>query len=538
MFAKKAAAANAAAGEAAAGTAAQGGAAGKTVVAKIAAPLAAVLALASCAANPGDAPTVAEEPKQEIPDTRTMEIIVGVDSVSSNMNPHLSGNLGLATSAVADLTLPSAFLDSPEGRVPNLELFSAVEPDNLDAPTAVRFVLAPEAQWSDGTPITHSDFRYLAHEIVDTPSAAQSALYSHITSIEPDGDAFIVHFDGPFTAYRSLFDHLLPSHIYGAEGRDFATMMENSVAASAGAYAVRSINSGRGTIELQRNDRYWGKSAAQADRLTLNSVPNVHTGAQMVRTGQLQMLATRPTQTTGLTLALLPDTQLRLVGRPVQLDVVLNTSRLRDVQSRRQLLSAIDPLNVSRVTTGTMEPAAAGWNVTPEPLPELPAAREPLVVGAEDTDAMVAARTVVDELNARGIPASVRSLPSGMPLQSLEGIDMVVTWQHSPETAADYIEQFGCSAPQETNLTGLCDEDINSRLEALLRGETSIEDEREALDQAIRLQAVVLPLFGDTSSIVTTTQLIGPEPQLSEWYVSPNSGVFASAADWRRKEEE
>lgn len=503
----------------------------------------AVLALASCSANPGDAPTVEpqkkEQPKQE--DTRTKEIVVGVDAVSSNMNPHLSGNLGLAAAAVADLTLPSAFLDTPEGRTPNLELFTKVEPDDLEAPTTVTFVLAPEAQWSDGTPITHSDFSYLSREIVATPAAAQSELYSHITSIEPSDGGFVVTFDGPFTAYRSLFDHLLPSHIYGAEGRDFATMMENSVAASAGAYSVRTIDAGRGTIELQRNDRYWGPSAAQADRLTLNAVPNLHTAAQMIRSGQLQMLVTRPMQTTDLTLTPLPETQLRAVARPVQLDVVLNASRLQDLDFRRQLLSAISPLDVSRVTTGTTTPPEAAWNIQPEHVQDLPTVREPLIVGAEDNDAVVAARTVVDQLNAQGIPASVRSLPSGVPsLQELEDIDLVIAWQRSPATVSDYVDQFGCSQkePQGSSLTGLCDEEIDTRLHNLLRGESTLDAERGALDEVIRSKAVVLPLFGDNSSVVTTAQLIGPEPELSAWYVSPESGVFASAANWRRKEEE
>ena len=76
--------------------------------------------LVGCQARPSDAPTVAapqtasttqeetEEPGTVPDELRT--VTVGLDSIPGDLNPHLIGSRSLATSVVAQLTLPSAFL--------------------------------------------------------------------------------------------------------------------------------------------------------------------------------------------------------------------------------------------------------------------------------------------------------------------------------------------------------------------------------------------------------------------------------------------
>lgn len=473
--------------------------------------------LTGCMANPGDAPTVVEaKPTTTVtvaPDSnRFLEINVGVDSFTSNMNPHVAGNLNQVVAAVADLTLPSAFLDSPEGRVPNQTLFESIEANDEYAPTSVRFTLASGAQWSDGTPITHSDFSYLKDKILETPGTKDSELYAHIASIQPIARGFEVHFDQPFSSYKDLFDHLLPSHIYGAEGRTFTTMMDGSVAASAGAFAVRSINADRGVIELQRNDRYWGADVAQTDRLTLTTVPNVHTGAQMIRTGQMHMLLMNSAETTYTTLSQLLGASVRSFTRPVQLNLVLN---LDSLEQRRHVLSAVDPVTISRIATESSHPQEPQWNKKPvmdhEGVVEgAVASAEKLKVGTntEDPVAIIAARAVTDQLNAAGIPAEVVT-------KADEELDAVLTWVESPVDAGDYIDQFSSLTPEIDALFAIAPVDI------------------QEADRLISEQSLVMPLFGDSSTAVTTL-----EPSIDQWYISPYSGIFATAAEWRRTDKE
>ncbi|MDY7820525.1 ABC transporter substrate-binding protein, partial [Burkholderia pseudomallei] len=162
-------------------------------------------------------------------------------------------------------------------------------------------------------PITISDFQYLHKAIVDEPLAEAKGLYRHITSIEPEKKekSFKVTFDKPLSSWKRLFTHLLPSHIYRAEGRRFSTMMDGGSVASAGQYSVKSVDEGRGLLELQRNDRYWGTKAAKTDIIRFTAVPNESTGAQMMRTEQIQMYMTHRSATTDLALNQLPYTQMR-----------------------------------------------------------------------------------------------------------------------------------------------------------------------------------------------------------------------------------
>ena len=71
--------------------------------------LVATISVASCQANPGDAPTVEEEstttstpaPLNRDDRGKGKQITVGVDAFTSNLNPHLAGNESSLISAIA-----------------------------------------------------------------------------------------------------------------------------------------------------------------------------------------------------------------------------------------------------------------------------------------------------------------------------------------------------------------------------------------------------------------------------------------------------
>lgn len=435
-------------------------------------PVAASLVLTGCQARPGDAPTV-EEPaaqkdkggekakKQDAPTPKLREINIGVDEFDGNLNPHIVGNLGQSTMAVADLTLPSAYNRVGNRWVMNKDLLVKVEPNDPDAPTEVTYTLRPHAQWSDGTPISGSDFQYLWDELRTQRIAENAAQYSKISSIKVSagGSTVKVNFSEPQEGFRQLFRHLLPSHIYRAEGQQFATMMEERSVASGGAYRVHAVDAGRGIIELQRNDRYWGSAPAATDRLVLRAVPDVHTGAQMLRARQLQMYAAYPEGLSALTLGEVPEIKGAQRERKVQLNVALNldSERMQETDVRRSVLSAVKPESVAHIVSGNLDanPPAWGGHGSAELSAEARDgfAERPFTLGApaNDQQAVIAARTVADELNRSGIKAQAITADSEKLLEEMvpEGeVDATVMWSRTPDTPTDVSNQFSCVEPE------------------------------------------------------------------------------------------
>lgn len=440
----------------------------------VATPVALSLVLAGCQARPGDAPTVEEpanpNPKakdsnekknEDPPDSKLREINIGVDEFDGNLNPHIVGNLGQSTMAVADLTLPSAFNRVGNRWVMNKDLLVKVDADNPVAPTEVTYTLRPHAQWSDGTPISGSDFQYLWDELRTQRIAENAAQYSKISAIKVSGGGskVRVRFSEPQEGWRQLFRHLLPSHIYRAEGQQFATMMDERSVASGGAYRVHAVDAGRGVIELQRNDRYWGSAPAATDKLILRAVPDVHTGAQMLRSRQLQMYAAYPAGLAALTLGEVPDVRGTQRDRKVQLNFALNldSERMNQMAVRRAALAAIKPGTVAQIVSGNRDVTPPEWGERPtEQMPDEARAlfeEKPFTIAAPNNDkqAAIAARTIADELSRNGINAQALTVDSENLLETMipEGeVDASVLWGRTPDTPTDVANQFSCVQPE------------------------------------------------------------------------------------------
>ena len=447
--------------------------------------------LVGCQARPSDAPTVAapqtasttqeetEEPGTVPDELRT--VAVGLDSIPGDLNPHLIGSRSLATSVVAQLTLPSAFT-VPAGSATgartelNTDLLESVKVTEGTgvAPTKVRYVLRPDAQWSDGTPVTGADFDYLHQQITGRSGVVDPAGYAMIDklSVSAGGRTVDVTFTGPDPDWRELFANLLPSHIYRTEDRSFDSMMSGVPAASGGIFRVRGVDTARGEIRLDRNQRYWGETPARTDSIVLSAVPDSRTATQMLRTGQLQMLLTGEQGVTTESLAAVPGLRVREMTRRPDLVITLNTTapRMASLTNRTRVTDALDADALARILTQDPSATAPGTGVaaaddgetgstgsgtgrdgspaTPA-LPTVGGELTPLRIGADsgDATAVEAARRVVDQLTGAGIAAEpvIRSsadlygsfLPAGE-------VDAVIAWQETPETLSELRSRYGC----------------------------------------------------------------------------------------------
>lgn len=447
--------------------------------------------LVGCQARPSDAPTVAapqtasttqeetEEPGTVPDELRT--VTVGLDSIPGDLNPHLIGSRSLATSVVAQLTLPSAFT-VPAGSATgartelNTDLLESVKVTEGTgvAPTKVRYVLRPDAQWSDGTPVTGADFDYLHQQITGRSGVVDPAGYAMIDklSVSAGGRTVDVTFTGPDPDWRELFANLLPSHIYRTEDRSFDSMMSGVPAASGGIFRVRGVDTARGEIRLDRNQRYWGETPARTDSIVLSAVPDSRTATQMLRTGQLQMLLTGEQGVTTESLAAVPGLRVREMTRRPDLVMTLNTTapRMASLTNRTRVTDALDADALARILTQDPSATAPGAGVAADDggetgstgsgtgrdgspatpaLPTVGGELTPLRIGADsgDATAVEAARRVVDQLTGAGIAAEpvIRSsadlygsfLPAGE-------VDAVIAWQETPETLSELRSRYGC----------------------------------------------------------------------------------------------
>ncbi len=187
------------------------------------------------------------------------------------------GDVAGATSSTPELlapVLPSAFVVGPTGLpVLNSDLLTSVELTQ-SSPQTIQYRLNPSAVWSDGVPVSASDFVYAwqsqrggGHDPGGAPTSASSTVgYRDIASVTPTPgtDGVTVVFARPFADWRMLFSEMLPAHVAERVGFDhgFATFSTGTVL-SAGPYLLRSATTGTAeTAVLVRNPHWWGKPGA------------------------------------------------------------------------------------------------------------------------------------------------------------------------------------------------------------------------------------------------------------------------------------
>ncbi|GAA4676197.1 ABC transporter family substrate-binding protein [Gordonia humi] len=325
--------------------------------------LAGVVGVASTACMADPPPPVRETvpttTPSEYPDERT--VYVATDSIGSGFNPHVGSDLGSVTTAVAALTLPSAFLpvQTPDGVRwdRNEALLTSAEVTSTD-PFQVTYKIDDDAQWSDGLPMTGDDFAYLWQQMSRQPNVVGSAGYRAIKKVETGsgGKVVTVTFDQPFQAWRELFTALLPSHSLKSEPTGFQTGMDKGKPVTGGPFAIYSIDRSRDEVRLIRNDRYWRKPP-EIDQVVLRRAGTAPQMAQTIRNGDSTMVSLTAGPASAAEVGAIPGvaTVRRPMPRGLTVNVNTRSETMSDVAVRRGVLGMLDG--------GLIRAAAAGDTV-------------------------------------------------------------------------------------------------------------------------------------------------------------------------------
>ena len=512
------------------------------------------LALPACAADPGPPPLVQQEELDRLDQSATTtttptearpertEIQVGAEPLRGGLNPHLLSDDSSVVQSIADLALPSAYLD---GALNNDVVVGAAVRATSPAAMTVRYVINPEAQWSDGTPLTGADFAYLWRGMSTTAGAIDPAGYLAVSNVRvsgPAGKTVDVDFSTRVEDWQSLFNYLLPSHLLAADASDFATAARDGLPASGGRFMLQSVDRGRGTITLHRNDRFWGDNPARVDVLTINAVRDTTQIADQLRSGQLGFVDKIPEETTREVFELIPGTQTRLVDGPRTLGLTLSTTSplLSSEDARKELRSLVDVPLLARLAAGRSSelvvadhelPTDEGPTVLPARVSENRSLR--IAADAADPEASAAARSLADLLVQRGVQARVVStdtlsvVSTGLPSGS---VDVFVHWEPAAANLNDAASRVACP-PQDYrsgNLAGLCSPETDELAGDILAGAYTLADARDKVDEVLTGQAVWVPLLHERRIIVLGSGIVGTDPE-----VMLREDGLSSAAGWR-----
>lgn len=507
--------------------------------------------LSGCVAQPGPAPvepvgsTESSTVVPEVPvDKKNRnEIVVGIDPIRTGFNPHLASDDSAFVQSMARLVLPSAFVD---GQMNSDVLLSAEEITPTDgAAQIVQYRINPSAQWSDGSPITGGDFRYLWEKMSTEAGVIDAAGYQAISDVRStDGGRVVtVVFKNKVADWKSLFTNLLPSHLFSVGGESFDKVLATDVPASAGRYMVRSIDRKRGVVELARNDRFWGADPADVELLTFREVGNFSQIIEMLGNGQLSFAHVTPSETSGLALSLASGLQSRTIDRNTQLTATFNSRTLADQNLRGAIASVIDVPSLAKLAAGRTADVAIAEQLTPAHGHDLKAAIAEQVrpfkvaVDPEDETARGAAIAMVGMLTKAGFKAELvqsdlediiaKKVPAGE-------VDAVVSWQRPTTDPSPAASAFACQEgkPLASNVSGWCDEDLSGFLAEAMAGAHDSEAVRERM-ATVQAQHLSVPILRDRRMDILGTGIVAGESDLNKWPVIADASVLATAYTWK-----
>lgn len=214
----------------------------------------------------------------------------------------LSCGNSAATSAILDEVLEGAFAVGPRHYVP--ALVSSRARITQKQPFTVTFHIREAARWSDGVPITASDFTFTQAVIrKDVPPDTdnfqlryQRTFVRAVTALNPKTVRVVLTTRS--AGWRDLFAVVLPRHALSRTDvtkiwQDRIDDPRTAAPIGSGPFLVGSWQRGR-QLTLVRNPRYWGRHPAYLDRIVFRYDIPVGDVPDAVRAGELDVVQRRP----------------------------------------------------------------------------------------------------------------------------------------------------------------------------------------------------------------------------------------------------
>ena len=169
------------------------------------------------------------------------------------------------------------------------------EPElETDPEQVVTYNINPDAVWSDGEPITSSDFKYTWEQIATGEDIYDTTGYANIASVDDSDPAVaVVTYETPYAGWKGLFGGgygIYPSHIL--EGQDRNAEMVNGYDFSGGPWVIEAWNKGSEVV-LVPNENYWG-DVPKLDSVTFRFVTDTAAEFQAYQAGEVSAIYPQP----------------------------------------------------------------------------------------------------------------------------------------------------------------------------------------------------------------------------------------------------
>ena len=189
--------------------------------------------------------------------------------------------------AVEANTLPRAYDFSADGIYKPSILITGEAAVTSTPDQTVTYTINPRADWSDGQPITSSDFKYTWQQIVASTAPIDKSGYSRILSVDDaDPHTAVVTFSTPYPNWKRLFGGtygIYPSHILQNGDRDAA--MKDGYTWSGGPWKIDHWTKGA-ELKLVPNVNYWGKRP-DLDSVTIRFFTDPSVEQEAFQSGQV-----------------------------------------------------------------------------------------------------------------------------------------------------------------------------------------------------------------------------------------------------------
>lgn len=497
-------------------------------------------------------------------------ITVGVDGPVTGFNPYLVADFSPAARAVSSLVLPSVSVIGASGsRTFDRDVVTSAAVTSRD-PFTVSYQLNRGASWSDGTPVTAEDFRYLQQQVPGAVGGVGGAGYRHITAIDSTdaGKRVEVVFDAAVADWPSLFSPLLPAHILRDAPGGFAGALSGGIPVSAGPLRVTSVDRVTGLISLSRNDKFWGTQPGPNSLVLRMGTPAELVAA--LERGDVQAVFARPGRAVADRLAAVVPQDRRVdVPLPATVQLVMGTrSGPTAVPAvRRAIAAGLSPEVLADAVSGSRAagllpvrsmlrlPAEATASETdsPDVVFANPAAataelrRAGYVTGglyatlesqplrltlgyrAGEERTALAARVVQQQLGRIGIEVDLVGDTAVVDRIAAGELDLaLVTVPRGPSDALAAASMFGCPSDVDRpggNLGGYCNPRLGPLLEGAMAGRSATP-----IDALLWADLPVIPL-GEPSAVFAvapelTSVVAGAGPG---WLFT---GPLAGASGW------
>jgi peptide/nickel transport system substrate-binding protein len=160
----------------------------------------------------------------------------------------------------------------------------------------VTYHINPQAKWSDGQPITATDFKYMFEQITTGSDIYDTTGYSDIQSVDDSNPSTpVVTFKTNFADWKSLFGGqygLMPSHLLQGQDRDKATA--DGYTWSGGPWMMPQGGWEKGTqLTLVPNPNYWG-TKPKLDKIVYKFITDTSAEFQAFKANETMIIYPQP----------------------------------------------------------------------------------------------------------------------------------------------------------------------------------------------------------------------------------------------------